>query len=330
MKLVAYVNCSGDPYFLEPFWMQHAASSAILVSGWHRMGYSYSDESYISQLLVEYIKKLHAIVGNAATEGRAQTQFFNSRDFSYEGDTSLWKNSTDSNSRFIEFVTSPNNPDGKLNKGVLKGPNVKTIYDRAYYWPHFTAIPSPADDDLMLFTISKLTGHAGSRFGWAIIKDEAVYQTMLTYLQLNTFGVSRDAQLRALKLLDVVLEGDGKELFQFAYSTLKDRWRRLKQIISESKRFSLQNLSPQYCTFFKRVKDPSPAYAWLKCERQQDKNCYEILEAAGIIGRQGSDYSADNRYLRLSLIRSEDDFEILINKLKNLVPTEKETKDFNN
>ena len=72
------------------------------------------------------------------------------------------------------------------------------------------------------------------------------------------------------------------------------------------------------------------AYAWLKCERQQDKNCYEILEAAGIIGRQGSDYSADNRYLRLSLIRSEDDFEILINKLKNLVPTEKETKDFNN
>ncbi|KAG4952361.1 hypothetical protein JHK82_045231 [Glycine max] len=351
--------------------MQHAASSAILVSGWHRMGYSYSDESYISQLLVEYIKKLHAIVGNAATEGRyivfgsgstqllnaavhalspsssvspakvvatapyypvyrAQTQFFNSRDFSYEGDTSLWKNSTDSNSRFIEFVTSPNNPDGKLNKGVLKGPNVKTIYDRAYYWPHFTAIPSPADDDLMLFTISKLTGHAGSRFGWAIIKDEAVYQTMLTYLQLNTFGVSRDAQLRALKLLDVVLEGDGKELFQFAYSTLKDRWRRLKQIISESKRFSLQNLSPQYCTFFKRVKDPSPAYAWLKCERQQDKNCYEILEAAGIIGRQGSDYSADNRYLRLSLIRSEDDFEILINKLKNLVPTEKETKDFNN
>lgn len=93
---------------------------------------------------------------------------------------------------------------------------------------------------------------------WAIVKDEAVYEKMLTYMDMNTMGVSREAQLRALKLLDVVLEGDGKELFQFAYSTLKDRWRRLKQIISESKRFSLQNLSPQYCTFFKRVKDPSP------------------------------------------------------------------------
>jgi len=76
----------------------------------------------------------------------------------------LWKNNTNSSFRFIEFVTSPNNPDGKLNKGVLKGSDVKTIYDRAYYWPHFTAISSPADDDLMVFTISKLTGHAGSRF----------------------------------------------------------------------------------------------------------------------------------------------------------------------
>lgn len=217
--------------------MRHAASSAILVSGWHRMGYSYSDGSYISQLLVEHIKKLHAIVGNAITEGkyivfgsgstqllnaavyafspdtssqspakvvatppyypvsssiqhlfqqnfcvlklelgphistnilqvyRTQTEYFNAKNFSYEGSTSSWINKTDSSSTFIEFVTSPNNPDGKLTKGVLEGDNVKQINDRAYYWPHYTAIPSPADDDLMIFTISKLTGHAGSRFG---------------------------------------------------------------------------------------------------------------------------------------------------------------------
>ncbi|CAJ1953202.1 unnamed protein product [Sphenostylis stenocarpa] len=358
-------NCSanagsGDPYFLEPFWTKHAASSGVLVSGWHRMGYTYSDGSYISQLLLDYLQKLHARVGNAITEGkhivfgsgstqllnaavyalspnhsspakvvatapyypvyRTQTQFFNSRDFSYEGDTSSWINKTDSNYTFIEFVTSPNNPDGKLTKEVLEGDNVKSINDRAYYWPHYTPIPSPADDDLMIFTISKLTGHAGSRFGWAIIKDEAVYEKMLTYLEMNTMGVSREAQLRALKLLDVVLHGDDeKEIFQFAYSTMTNRWKRLKETISKSKRFSLQKLSPQYCTFFKRERDLSPAYAWLKCEREEDKNCYEILEAAGINGRQGSVYSADNHYVRLSLIRSQDDFDILINKLNTLV-----------
>jgi len=50
--------------------MKHAASSAVLVSGWHRMSYYYSDGSYISELLVEHIKKLHTLVGNAVTEGK--------------------------------------------------------------------------------------------------------------------------------------------------------------------------------------------------------------------------------------------------------------------
>ncbi|TKY46074.1 Tryptophan aminotransferase-related protein 4 [Spatholobus suberectus] len=277
----------GHLCFLEPFWMQHAASSAILVSGWHRMDYTYTDGSYISKLLVKHIQKIHDIVGNAVTNGRfivfgagstqllsasvhdlsanssllspakvvATTPYFpfsNSKDYRYEGDTSSWKNISDSTTRFIEFVASPTNPDGKLTKVVLHGPNVKTIYDHACYWPHFTPIPSPANEHLMVFTISKLTGHAGSRFGWAIIKDEAIYQKMLTYLELNTIGVSRDTQLRALKPLDVVLEGNGREIFQFAYAIMKDRWTRLKQIISKSKQFSLQNLSPSTAPFSRR------------------------------------------------------------------------------
>ena len=101
-------------------------------------------------------------------------------------------------------------------------------------------------------------------YRWAIIKDEAVYQKMLTYLDLNTMGVSREAQLRALKLLNVVLEGGGKEIFQFGYTTMRDRWIRLKQILSQSTRFSLQKLSPQYCSFFKRVRDPSPGICHLR------------------------------------------------------------------
>ncbi|KAF7820322.1 tryptophan aminotransferase-related protein 4-like [Senna tora] len=367
-------NCSahaesGDPYFLEPFWMGRAESSGILVSGWHRMGYNFmNDGSLISEMLVKYINKLHHVVGNAIISKngsfivfgcgstqllnaavyafspnssmdspakvvtsapyypiyRTQMQLFNSRDYRYEGDTSLWKNNSFSqmNTTFIEFVTSPNNPDGKLNKAILNGSNVKTIHDFAYFWPHFTAIPSPADEDLMIFTISKLTGHAGTRFGWAIIKDKGVYERMSSYLSLNTMGVSRDAQLRALKLLGVVLEGDGTQLFKFAYSTMKNRWTKLKEIFSNSKRFSLQKLSPEYCTFFKTSRDPTPAYAWVKCEREEDRNCYEILKAAKIEGREGSLYSAEDRYVRLSLIKTQDDFDILINYLTKLVHQE--------
>lgn len=62
--------CRGDPYFLEPFWMEHAESSAILVSGWHRMSYSYDDGSFMSQVLEMQIRKLHETVGNAVTRGK--------------------------------------------------------------------------------------------------------------------------------------------------------------------------------------------------------------------------------------------------------------------
>ncbi|GLT65408.1 hypothetical protein SLA2020_378440 [Shorea laevis] len=350
----------GDPYFLEPFWMQHASSSALLVSGWHRMGYTFSDQSFISQELESHIRALHSIVGNAVTTGRyivfgagstqllnaavnalssdnssspagvvalfpyypvykSQTDLFESTKYKFEGDASLWENSTDNGTmKFIEFVTSPNNPDGQPRKAVLHGPNAKAIYDHAYYWPHFSAIPAPADEDVMLFTISKLTGHAGSRFGWAIIKDEAVYERMTTYLSLNTFGVSRDSQLRALKLLKVVLRDGGREIFKFGFQTMRDRWEKMSNTIFTSKRFSLQKLEPQYCTFFQKVRGPSPAYAWVKCEREEDRNCYSVMEAGNITGREGRKFGAEDRYVRLSLIRSQDDFDLLLHRLSKI------------
>ena len=86
-------------------------------------------------------------------------------DFNFGGDVSLWRNNSDDKTNLIEFVNSPNNPDGQLKEAVLRSPNVEHIYDRVYYWPYFSAISAQADDDIMLFSISKLTGHAGSRFG---------------------------------------------------------------------------------------------------------------------------------------------------------------------
>ncbi|KAJ6352545.1 hypothetical protein OIU76_001724 [Salix suchowensis] len=358
----------GDPLFLEPFWMQHAASSALVVAGWHRMSYKYSDNSFISEELEKHIRKVHSIVGNACTDKRyivfgvgstqllnaavhalspdnsssparvvasipfypvyeLQTDIFRSVNFNFQGDTSLWKNNSDAGTEIIEFVTSPNNPDGQLNKAVLHGSNVKTIHDHAYYWPHFTAIPAPANGDVMIFTLSKLTGHAGSRFGWAIVKDEAIYQRMSTYLALNTMGVSRDSQLRSLKLLKAVLAGGGRDIFEFGHETMKKRWEKLNKVISMSKRFSLQKLAPKYCTYFQKISGVSPAYGWLKCEKEEDKHCSAVLQAAAnIIGREGSLFYAEDRYVRLSLIKSQDDFDLLLNKLNELVAGEEGPK----
>ena len=75
--------------------MKHAASSAILVSGWHRMGYTFSDGSYISEMLVNHIRKLHKSVGNANTEGKyiifgaGSTQLLNAAVYALSPNSSL-------------------------------------------------------------------------------------------------------------------------------------------------------------------------------------------------------------------------------------------------
>ncbi|ONH90218.1 hypothetical protein PRUPE_8G041300 [Prunus persica] len=378
---------SGDPLFLEPFWMQHASKSALVVAGWHRMSYTSADQSYISAELERHIRKLHAIVGNAVTGGRyivfgagstqllnaavhalsshnsssssspansinmctcvdlllwwvipvyikspiemyyqIQMEFFRSMDYVFRGDASLLQNISDA-TNVIEFVTSPNNPDGQLNKANVQGPNAKAIYDRVYYWPHFTAIPTPANDDIMIFAISKLTGHAGSRFGWAVVKDESVFQKMTMYTLIDSMGISRDAQLRALKILNVVLEGGGKDFFEFGYNTMRKRWEKLRNILSVSNRFSLQKFAPKHCTFFKKTREPSPAYAWVKCEREEDKDCYAVLqEEANVYGLRGSQFGAEDRFVRLALLRSQDDFDLLLQRLNQLVSEEKKTR----
>ncbi|KAL0352256.1 UNVERIFIED_CONTAM: Tryptophan aminotransferase-related protein 4 [Sesamum calycinum] len=265
---------SGDPLFLEPFWMKNSGRSTVVIPGWHRMSYDYSDNSYISQELEKNIRNLHAITKNAVTDGRyivfgagatqllnaavyalsmnmsspakvvaekpfypvykEQTEFFKAKQFEFHGDASLLRNGTSKTTEnVIEFVASPNNPDGNLKKAVLEGPSVKTIHDYAYYWPHYTAIPAPADEDLMIFTMSKLTGHAGA----------------------------------------------------------------------------------------------DSAFAWLKCTKEEDSNCYKVLhQEANILGREGSSFDAENHYVRLSLVKRADEFNLLLDRLEELVSKEEQNQ----
>ncbi|XP_062206700.1 alliin lyase-like [Phragmites australis] len=358
---------SGNPLFLEPYWMRHAAASAVMVSGWHRLSYTTTDSIFQSVELKNQIRRLHRAVGNAVVDGkhlvfgagsmqlinalvhalspdasaaspparvvasapyypayRTQTTMFDGREYKWGGTTALWANaSRNSTDGFIEFVTSPNNPDALLHKPVLGGSAV--IFDHAYYWPHFTHIPAPADEDVMLFTMSKPSGHAGSRFGWALIRDEKVAKRAYEYVQSSTFGASRDTQLRMLRIVKAILANlHGKDdIFAFGHDVMRARWRRLNAVVSRSRRISLQKIPPQYCTYFKRIREPSPAYAWVKCEREEDEDCYEALLKAKIITRTGVGNEASSRYTRVSLLKSNDDFDVLMERITDLVNAEK-------
>jgi L-tryptophan---pyruvate aminotransferase len=41
----------------------------------------------------------------------------------------------------------------------------KAVHDLVYYWPQYTAITRRAAHDVMLFALSKITGHADTRIG---------------------------------------------------------------------------------------------------------------------------------------------------------------------
>lgn len=361
---------SGDPVFLEPYWMRHAAASAVVYSGWHRMSYRTTNGVFQSVELERAIKQLHRAVGNAVADDkhmvfatgsvqlinaliyalspdsnagatasvvattpyypsyRTQTVLFDGREYRWDGNTAIWANATSGNSsagkdNIIEFVTSPNNPDALLRKPVVRG--ASAVVDHAYYWPHFTHIPAPADEDVMLFTISKVSGHASSRFGWALIRDEKVAKRADTYIQQSTLGGSRDTQLRMLKIIKLMLANlHGEEdIFRFGHDVMRAKWQKLNAVVSRSRRFSLQTIPPQYCTYFNKTREPSPAYAWVKCEREEDYDCSDVMLKAKIITRSGVWNDASSRYTRISLLKSQDDFDLLLERVTELVDAEK-------
>ena len=60
----------------------------------------------------------------------------------------------------------------------------------------------------------------------------------------------------------------------------------------------------------------------MKCEREEDLDCTRVLREANIIGRAGSRFSVDDHYVRLSLLKGDDDFNLLLNHLETLVDEE--------
>lgn len=65
-------------------------------------------------------------------------------------------------------------------------------------------------------------------------------------------------------------------------------------------------------------------YAWVKCKRTEDKNCQEVFRVAKIIGRSSRAFYAGDCYVRFSLVMDQQDFDMLIHRLKELISQEYE------
>ncbi|KAL5723897.1 L-tryptophan--pyruvate aminotransferase [Ranunculus cassubicifolius] len=351
----------GDPTMYEPFWRKFGDKSTIVIPGWQAMSYFSDVGNicwFLEPEFADEIRRLHKLVGNANTEGSyivvgtGSTQLFQAALYalsppdatdpisvvsaapfysSYPSVTDFLKSGLykwagdaytfDKEGPYIELVTTPNNPDGYSRGPVVKREGGIIVYDMAYYWPHYTPITSTADHDLMLFTLSKVTGHAGTRLGWALVKDRAVAMKMTKFIELNSIGISKDSQLRAVKILKTLsdsCEEIGSECF-FDYGNLlmTKRWEQLRDATKRSGMFSLPDFSQNFCNYTRQVNEPHPAFAWMKCEGGVE-DCQKFLKEHKILTRSGKHFGQDPKYVRVSMLDRDGAFELFVERLSNI------------
>ncbi|KAM3410134.1 hypothetical protein ACQJBY_002389 [Aegilops geniculata] len=353
----------GDPTMFEAFWRETGDAAELVIPGWQTMSYFSDVSNvcwFMEPDFDEQVRRLHRTVGNAAVDGYhvlvgtgstqllmaalyalspadaveptsvvstapyyswypAVTDFLQSGLFRWAGDANSFVGDA-----YIELVCSPNNPDGAIRDAVLgSGGAGKAVHDLAYYWPQYTPITRRADHDIMLFTMSKSTGHAGTRIGWALVKDREVARRMTKFVELNTVSVSKDSQLRAARVLRAVSDGyDGgasrHRLFDFGRRKMAERWRMLREAAAASGIFSLPEETSGRCNFANETAANNHAFAWLRCDREDVEDCAGFLRGHKILTRSGNQFGADPRYVRVSMLGRDDAYDIFISRLASL------------
>ncbi|KZV50098.1 tryptophan aminotransferase-related protein 2 [Dorcoceras hygrometricum] len=351
----------------EKYWQQMGEKTTVVIPGWKFVSYFSDKRKLCWFLEPEFassIIRLHKLVGNAVTENRhivvgtgstqlfqavlyalcppnasepidvlcaapfyssypLITEFLKSGLYKWGGDAHKFR----LNKPYIELVTSPNNPDGLSRQAVVNQDQGILIHDLAYYWPQYTPISYTADYDIMLFTVSKTTGHAGTRLGWALVKDEEIAKKMTEFIMLSTIGVSKESQLRAAKILKVVSDTheyhakhDFKEcdsFFEHSYDLMAKRWKQLRNAVNQNKMFSLPHFPSAKCKFSGNTFASQPAFAWLKCEGKID-DCESFLREHKVLTRSGKHFGDSTKYVRISVLPRDEEFQQFTDRLSSI------------
>ena len=87
------------------------------------------------------------------------------------------------------------------------------------------------------------------------MKYKEVAKKMTKLIEISSIGVSKDSQIRATKILDVIANAykhTGKFnkstlFFHYVYNVMEKRWRQLSYTVSKGQTFSLPNLPTEKC-----------------------------------------------------------------------------------
>ena len=221
----------------------------------------------------------------------------------------------------IVFVTSPNNPDGRATSARMDQSHAELrIHDHVYNWPSFvTAHTSPSSSDwplrnaVMIFSLSKLTGHAGTRFGWALVAKFDVAKAMATHVWLKSGGPPGvESQMRAASIIRRVTQsvGTSNDFFEWVHTEMSNRYTVLESIFEGQQKFAL-------------LSERGSACAWLRCPPHGD-TCANRLRKVGIVSAEGENFGADSAHARVCVASHRSSFDIVARRLDMLVRQEQD------
>ena len=195
----------------------------------------------------------------------------------------------------VNLVTYPNNPDGAL----LISQSKKTWYDSVYLWPWYfetNEMFKNATDELVraekamtIFTLSKMTGHCGTRFGWAVVEDSSLADKLNEYMEFESGGVSFDAQNKASAVIHNLLSSDS---WQNELAGVQKELNERKKTLQE------------FCIKQNWLYQPSAGmFAWITTNSD---GAVERLSVFGIMGTCGSKCGGSKKQIRLNLAVTKD------------------------
>ena len=308
----------GDPDFTRDYWKERLLPCSIPFN--RAMAYN---PIYIKESLRNTIKEMHNTVQNAETakchvvlgvgatqilsaamyaltENGAPREVFVRKPYYYRLPELIALSGcielTRPKSHYTELVVTPNNPNNETKHSHSTSVPDK-IYDLCYNWPQYT-ITKKYNENIMVFSLAKCTGHASSRIGWALVKNTEVAERMNHFIEQMTGGPSMESMVRAQSIMDhLLVEDECSNFFLGGRDILIDRWNQLGQVSNP---------------FFKTL-NSSGMFAW--CQYGHGFAHSDLLRDLSIDSISGPISGGKINQLRLNIGCKEEDFIELIRRL---------------
>ena len=209
-------------------------------------------------------------------------------------------------SKVAELVTYPNNPTNEFRKPMY--PNAAcTIHDQVYWWPSLSNLSeggAPLDTSISMFSMSKLTGHAGTRLGWALVDDPKMAALMGEYISGVQLHVSVDAMHRSQTVLSYLVDKDNLAFFDWARETLTRRWEIVNAFFEK------------HTDRFRQHAKPIGFYAWVECLHPEEQaDCQAVFRKALVGPKQGSLFGGTDAFIRMEMVQPDVVFNKMIDRL---------------